>query len=129
MAFRASITTSGKTFDVLACNYEFDRDVDSKGRPASNVYGGKVTVKIESTADTSLIEQMISQFKPISGSVTFQKGDEDAKMKELKFETGYIIGYKENFDIVGAEPMTITFTISAKSIKIGSADFEQNWPE
>jgi hypothetical protein len=129
MAFRATLKMSGKEFDVLDCNYEFHRDVDSKGRPASNVYGGKIYVHIESTEDTSILESMISQFKPISGSIIFKKGDEDAKMKELEFENGYVIDYKEDIDIVGSKPMTLGFTVSAQTVKMGGAQFEQNWPK
>lgn len=86
MAFRATLNLAGKEFDVLDCDYKLERDVDAKGRPASNIYGGKLRVRVESTEDTSILEQMVNQFKPITGSVIFKKGDEEAKMKELTWE-------------------------------------------
>ena len=128
MAFRATLSLGGKEFDVLDCDYKLKRDVDSKGRPASNIYGGKVRVHVESTEDTSILEQMVSQFKPISGSITFKKGDEEAKMKELTWENGYIVEFEENIDVIGKQPMTTTFVISAQVLKVGGAQFEQNWP-
>jgi hypothetical protein len=128
MAFRAVLNLSGKEFDVLDCDYKLERDVDSKGRPASNIYGGKVRIHVESTEDTSILEQMVSQFKPISGSITFKKGNEEAKMKELVWENGYIISFEESIDVVGSKPMTLTFVVSAQVLKIGGAQFEQNWP-
>ncbi|MDR1346839.1 MAG: type VI secretion system needle protein Hcp [Prevotellaceae bacterium] len=128
MAFRAVLNLGGKEFDVLDCDYKLERDVDSKGRPASNIYGGKVRIHVESTEDTSILEQMVSQFKPISGSITFKKGNEEAKMKELVWENGYIISFEESIDVVGSKPMTLTFVISAQVLKIGGAQFEQNWP-
>lgn len=129
MAFRATLNFGGKAFDVLDCKYSLKRDVDSKGRPSSNIYGGLIKVHVESTDDTSILEQMTAQFKPTSGSVTFKKGDEEAKMKELTWENGYIVEFEEDIDIVGSKPMTITFVVSAQVIKIGGAQFEQNWPE
>lgn len=129
MAFRATLKLGGKEFDVLDCRYSLVRDVDSKGRPASNIYGGKIQIHVESTDDTSILEQMTNQFKPISGSITFKKGDEEAKLKELTWENGYVVAFEESLDIVGSTPMTITFTISAQVIKIGGAQFEQNWPK
>ena len=129
MAFRATLSLGGKEFDVLDCKYSLKRDVDSKGRPSSNIYGGQISVHVESTEDTSILEQMINQFKPISGGVVFKKGDEEAKLKELTWENGYIIEFNEDIDIVGAQPMTISFTITAQVIKIGGAQFEQNWPK
>ena len=104
-------------------------DVDSKGRPSSNIYGGQIRLHVESTDDTSILENMTNQFKPHSGSIVFKKGAEEAKMKELTWENGYITEFTENIDIVGSQPMTITFVVSAQVIKIGGAQFEQNWPK
>ena len=128
MAFRATLSLAGKEFDVLDCDYKLERDVDSKGRPASNIYGGKIRVRVESTEDTSILEQMVNQFKPITGSVIFKKGDEEAKMKELTWENGYIISFEESIDVIGANPMSTTFVVSAQVLKIGGAQYEQNWP-
>ncbi|MCL1941993.1 MAG: type VI secretion system needle protein Hcp, partial [Candidatus Azobacteroides sp.] len=65
---------------------------------------------------------------PNSGSIIFKKGDEEAKMKELSWENGYIISFEENIDVIGNKPMTLTFEVSAQVLKIGGAQFEQNWP-
>jgi hypothetical protein len=129
MAFRAALKISGKEYDVLECKYNLRRDTDSKGRPSSNIYGGSITVKVESTADTAIIENMLNQFTPMAGSILFNKGDEEAKMKELTWENGYIVDFKEWIDIVGKQPMYIEFTVSAQILKIGGAQFEQNWPQ
>jgi hypothetical protein len=128
MAFNATLTFGGKEFDVLDASYKLRRDVDSKGRPASNIYGGTVTVRVESTEDTSILEQMVNSFKPCGGNLVFKKGDEEAKMKELIWENGYITEFEEDIDVVGAKPMTLQFTVSAQVLKVGSATFEQNWP-
>ena len=129
MAFRSSLNLGGKEYDVLECNYSLKRDVDSKGRPSSNIYGGKITVRVESTEDTTILETMVNQFKPFNGSVVFKKGDEEGMMKELTFENAYIIEFAEGIDIVGTAPMSINITISAQIIKIGGAEYEENWPK
>ena len=129
MAFRATLNFGGKEFDVLDCSYDLKRDVDSKGRPSSGIYGGQIHLHVESTDDTSILEQMINQFKPTQGSVIFKKGDEEAKLKELSWTNGYIVEFKESIDIVGSKPMTIQFVISAQTLSVGTAQFEQNWPQ
>lgn len=129
MSFRANLSFEGENFDVIKFNYDVKRDVDSKGRPASNLYGGKVNITVESTSKVALFEKMASQFKPNSGAVSFKKDDEDATLKELKWENGYIIGMEEGIHIVGEQPMLITMTISAQKITFGDAILEQNWPE
>lgn len=59
MAFSSTLNLGGKEYDVLDCKYSLRRDVDSKGRPASNIYGGRITVRVESTADTTILEHMV----------------------------------------------------------------------
>lgn len=129
MAFRASLKFEGQEYDVLECNYSFRRDVDLKGRPSSNVYGGNIYVKIESTDDTKIISQMVNQFKPCTGTITFNKGDEDAKMKEVTWENGYVIKFTESLDVIGREPMEIDFVVSAEKIKVEGAEVDHKWPK
>ncbi len=113
---------------MLACDYALRRDVDAKGRPASGVYGGTINLTIESTDDTTIVESMVNQYKPIDGTITFKKSDEDAKMKELTFEKAYVIAFQESIDVKGSKPMQIDFTISAQTIKIGNAEHKNEWP-
>lgn len=129
MAFKAQCKIGSKEFDVISCDYALRRDVDLKGRPSSGVYGGTVNIAVESTDDTSLIESMVNQYKPIDGTVTFKKSDEDAKLKELSWTKGYIIKFQETLDIVGVVPMLIHFTVSAQELKIGGADHKNDWPK
>ena len=130
MAFKASFKFSdSKEFDVLRWDVEFNRDTDPKGRPASVIYGGTINVEVESTPDTIVLDKMFKQYQPVNGSIVFKKADEDAKMKELVFENGYVVKYKEALDVANAFPMTIRFSISAQVVKMGDASFEQNWPE
>ncbi|ACU62305.1 hypothetical protein SAMN05428949_0551 [Chitinophaga sp. YR627] len=130
MAFKATLTFSGKQYDVLQCSYSMYRDVDLKGRPTSGVYGGKIDVEVESNQDTSIIESMVNnQFKPVNGSITIKKQDEDAKMKEITFSDAYIVSFSEGMNAYSDSPMTVSFQISARQIKMGNADHENDWPK
>ncbi len=128
-SFRASLELGGKEFDVLSSEYEFSRDTDKKGKISSNVYGGRITLTIESTEDTSVIEAMLnSQFKSVEGKIVYKKTDEDAKMKEIEFKNAYVVFYKEALDVNGDVPMTINFTVSAEEIIVGNASIHNRWP-
>ena len=129
MAFRASLKFEGNDYDVLQCNYSFCRDVDLKGRPSSSVYGGRIFMEVEATEDSTIVAQMVNQFKSTSGTITFFKGDEESKMKELSWENGYIIKYTESLNIVGREPMKIDFVVTAQKITMEGVDIEQRWPK
>lgn len=128
MAFRADLEIDGKQHRLLHCSYALQRDVDPTGRPASEVKGGTIHFEIESTEDTSLWDLMIAQFKSVDGSIIFKKRDEDSKMKELRFETAYVVDLSENFDSVGGNPMTLSFTLSCHKLTLGSETHENEWP-
>ena len=114
-SFRATLELGGKEYDVLYSNYEFSRTTDKKGQPASSISGGRISVTIESTDDTSTIEAMLnSQFKPVEGKIVYKKSEEDAKMKEISFKNAYIVHYKETLDVNNEAPMTIAMTFSAE---------------
>lgn len=127
-SFRASLELGGKEFDVLYSDYAFSRDTDKKGKPSSNVYGGRITIEVESTEDTSVIEAMLnSQFKTIDGKIIYKKTEEDAKMKEVEFKNAYLVYYKETLDVEGDVPMKLRFTISAEEIVVGNAAIDNRW--
>ncbi|OEK09434.1 type VI secretion system needle protein Hcp [Flavivirga aquatica] len=129
-SFRASLELGGKEFDVLYSEYSFSRDTDKKGKVSSNVYGGRVTLEIESTEDTSVIEAMLnSQFKSVDGKIVYKKTEEDAKMKEIEFKNSYLVYYKEILDVNGDVPMKLRFTVSAEQILIGNASIDNRWPK
>ena len=128
-SFRATLEMGGKEYDVLYSNYEFSRSTYSKGRPSSSISGGRVSVTVESTEDTTALESMVnSQFKPIDGKIVYKKTDEDAKMKEIEFKNAYIVHYKETLDTTNEVPMTIAMTFSAESITVGNAELDNRWP-
>ncbi len=128
-SFRATLELGGKEFDVLSTEYVFSRDTDKKGKVASNVYGGRLNVTIESTEDTSVIEAMLnSQFKSVGAKIIFKKSDEDAKMKEIEVKNAYLVYFKEALNVNGDVPMTINFTLSAEEMTIGNAAIDNRWP-
>ena len=129
-SFRATLEFAGKEYDVLHSEYEFSRTTDSKGKPSSNILGGRVSVVIESTEDTATIEAMLnSQFKQVEGKIVYKKIEEDAKMKEIEFKNAYIVHYKETLDVNNEVPMTIALTFSAELINVGNAALGNRWPK
>jgi hypothetical protein len=130
MAFKATLSVDGgDEIRLLHVSYALNRSVDATGRPSSEVRGGTITLEIESTDDTSILEWMMGSWTQKSGVIKFFKKAEEAKMKELKFENAYCIQYAESIDAVGDNPMTINFTISAEKISVGGASFKNPWPK
>ncbi len=127
MSFKAKLKVGGKEYNVLSCNYELFQETDATGRPSSVTRGGKVYIRVESTADTSLSDWMFNNFERRDGSIVFLKRDTDATSKELKFTEGYMVKYRENFDATGKNPMVETFVISAREIALGVGFHVNKW--
>ncbi|MFC4816877.1 MULTISPECIES: type VI secretion system tube protein TssD [unclassified Flavobacterium] len=127
MSFKARLSVGGKEFNVLNVNYGLFQETDATGRPSTVTRGGKIDVTIEGTGSTELFEWMTNSFERKDGSVKFFKRDSDATLKELKFTEGYLVKHKENFDSTGKNPLTETFTISARKIEMGTGVYENEW--
>ena len=129
MAFKATVELASSKYDALNCGYSFHRSIDAKGRPSSNVFGGTVSIVVESNNDTDIIAQLMDQFKPFSGNITFHKGGDPLVMKKLSWENGYIMSYRETFDMTSRQPMQIHIEISAEKLKMGGENIEHKRPK
>jgi len=130
-AFDAILSVDGGSSDlkVIHCSYSLNRDVDGSGKPSGAVRGGLIQIEIESTKDISFNEWMVEQFTAKNGKVVFKNIDANTSMKELTWENGYIVQLAESFDIVGENSMTLSFTVSAEKLKMGSATHDNRWPK
>jgi hypothetical protein len=127
MSFKAQLDVAGAKNNILDLTYTLKQETDATGRPSSVTRGGQITITVESTGDTKFFEWMCNNFERKDGKVTFTKRDSDATMKELSFKEGYLVSYKENFNAAGENPITETFTISAKEIAMGNASHANEW--
>lgn len=129
MSFKAKLKVGGKELNILACDYSLKQETDATGRPSSTTRGGKINVTVESTGDTTFFEWMVNPFERKDGSIVFIKRDNDATLKEVKFKEAYLIDYFEHFGSTGDNPVTETFTMSAKEMEVGSGVHINEWAQ
>ena len=128
MAFKATFEVDGTKFNILSCSYHFYQETDVTGRPSSITRGGQITVTLESSDDNTLAKWMIDSYGLKSGNLKFFKRDsETAIMKQVDFTDAYLVSYDETFSHESSNPMVITCTLSAKEIKVGSAEHKNEW--
>ena len=127
MSFKAKFEVDGNEYRVLKCDYSLKQTVDDTGRPSSTTRGGLINIVVESTDDTSLFEWMCDSYMRKSGKIIFNNRDEDSKLKELEFEEAYMVEYEESFDNVGSGAMIESLSLSARTIKLGNGEHENEW--
>jgi hypothetical protein len=125
MSFKAKMTVDGTDYDILSCSYGFRQNVDASGRPSSEVKSTDIALLVASSEDNSLMEWGVDSYGKKDGTITFNKIDEDQKMKELQFKDGYITSFNESF---GGDSMMTSITISCRSITVGNAEIDNGWP-
>jgi ADP-ribosylglycohydrolase len=127
MSFKATFEVDGKSYRVVKLDYTLSQFVDDTGRPSSTTRAGTINITVESTDDTTLFEWMCDSYMRKDGKITFNKRDEDAKMKVLEFNEAYMVNYKEFFDSFGPGSMQETFSLSAHIVKMGNGEIESEW--
>jgi hypothetical protein len=128
MSFKAVFKVDGKDYNVLSCNFRMHQDVDVTGRPSSIARGGIVNLVVESTDNSGLLQWMCDSYMKKDATITFNKREENSKLKELEIKEAYCVGYEESFDSAGSGAMTESITLSAKSVKMGDGEHLNEWP-
>ena len=109
---KATVCLQGKDIEVISSHIEFNRKTDNKGRPVTNVIGGRITITVESTRETTILEAMVnSPFKAISGKVIYYNTKDNSIFRVVEFKYAYIVYYKEVYNVDRKRQMYSTITI------------------
>jgi hypothetical protein len=134
MARRPTLTIDGVVYkNVYSVSYTLYTAKDETGRPADRAHAGTVVIKRESDETCDIARWAMDSSKPNwkSGSVMFKNPD-DAKMKELVWENGFITAYSENVPHIKNNPdeqMSEQFEISCQVLKVSDASIDNRWQE
>jgi hypothetical protein len=134
MARRPTLTIDGVVFkNVYSVSYTLYTAKDETGRPADRAHAGTIRVVRESDSTCDIARWAMDSSKPNwkSGSVAFKSPD-DATMKELTWENGFITFYSENVPHIKKAPddqVYEEFEISCQILKIADAEIDNRWQE
>jgi len=134
MARRPSLEIDGVPYlNVYSVSYELYTAKDETGRPSDRAHAGVITVVRESDENSDIARWAMDSSKPNwkSGKVIFRNPD-DAEMKELSWEEGFITAYKETIPHIKDAPdqqIYEEFQISCHKLMIGDAEIDNRWKE
>lgn len=127
MSFLAKLQIDGEEFNVLDFHIKFKQEIDAASKPTGNAKGGIIKISIEANQNVNFLSWMLSGDLTKSGKVIFFRRDAMSKMKELKFEKAYCIGYDEQFTSTTEVPMQIKMKLASKELFFGDATFSNKW--
>lgn len=119
----------GMTYVVEEFDMEFKQDINSKGKPDSDVYGGKLTVTISDTPNDAINQWMMDCYKKQDGEFRFLVNEDkiqEGALLHIQFKDAYCIDYQKVMNPQGAGVLT-TIVISPKYLRVGNEEFENNW--
>ena len=127
MTFNSTVTVNGEEQEALKCGFKCERSVDQKGAPSSSIANLRLWFEVVSTDSTAYLESAFAEQKPLKGKLSFQKGNEQSIMKDVEFEEGYIVRFREEYDRQGEATMTTFVEMTARKVACGNAAYEANW--
>jgi len=134
MARRPILEIDGVAYkNVYSVSYELYTANDETGRPTDRAHAGLIKITRESDENVDIarwaMDSSKTNFK--SGSVVFKNPD-DATMKELKWEEGFVTKYTETIPHVkekADDQVCEYFEISCHRLMIGDAEIDNRWEE
>jgi hypothetical protein len=136
MARRPTLEIDGVTYpNVYEVSYSLSTDKDETGRPTDRAHAEVIKIKIESDPEgnVDIARWAMDTSKPNwkNGKVTFINPD-DAVMKELTWEEGFVTKYEEIVPHVkdkSDEQIYQSIEISCHKLTIGDAEIDNRWTE
>jgi hypothetical protein len=134
MARRPVLQIDGVTYkNVYEVTWELYTAKDETGRPSDRAHAGLIKVTRESDENVDIARWAMDSSQPKwkAGKVTF-KNPNDATMKELSWEEGFVTKYEERIPHIKVRPddqVHEYFEISAHKVTIGDAEIDNRWVE
>jgi|GEM_PF-677678 len=134
---KAKLFVSGTERELLWTDLEYYRMLNHKtGRSGPIPMGGLVTVAFASSYDDDRLLRWMTYSQEgelctlTACKIVFYEGDFDGVVLfEYKYNDAALIYWKETFNSVGEEPMTVTITISAAIQEVKTITWVETWQE
>jgi hypothetical protein len=136
MARRPVLEIDGVVYkNVYEVSYDIYTAKDETGRPTDRAHAGTIKVTIESDPEgnVDIARWAMDTSKPNwkGGKITFKNPD-DADMKTLEWEDGFITKYEETIPHIKDKPdvqIYQYFEVSCQKLKVGDAEVDNRWQE
>jgi hypothetical protein len=116
MSKRAKVHLADCEYTALSCAYSLHKDNDENGYATAALHDGIIEIEIESDDRPNIAARLMERFEPVLGSITFYKNN--APLKILSWQNGYITKFTETFNMLGNSPMIIRLVISAEKLML-----------
>ena len=134
MARRPTLEVDGVVYkNVYEISFELYTAKDETGRPSDRAHAGLIKVRREADENSDIARWAMdsSQTNRKAGKITI-KNPNDAMMKEVSWEEGFVTYYEEHVPHIKEKPENQVyeyFEISCQKLKVGDAEIDNRWEE
>jgi hypothetical protein len=129
MSFSGKLNINGEQFNIENCTIAIGQNIDHSGMPSARPSAGQFTLSIiYHKAVNIFAEWAVSPTMIKSGEIKFSNTNAMSIMQSITFTDAYCINYVQNFHNNNNEAMMAQVVISAREIKIGTAEHTNKWP-
>jgi len=115
---------SRETYELVACDYAFNQDINREGEVCSGLKGGIFSVSIIGKPTEELLAWMFDHIKRYNGEITILDG-KYGTLEQVYFEEARCVDLTIQYKPED-KPCTITkLKIAAGEVRIGNAYFER----
>ncbi|PJJ59369.1 type VI secretion system tube protein TssD [Hymenobacter chitinivorans] len=129
MSFHAELNLEGRTYVVRRFGWSIGQSTDAVGRPEARVHGGRLQVELDSQPDDLIHHWALDDTKKMNGSISIFHSDVRAVRKTITFEDTFCVGLRKEFSAAkSSQNMTMSLSLSANRLTIGSVEIDNKWP-
>ncbi|WP_299242229.1 type VI secretion system tube protein TssD [uncultured Aquimarina sp.] len=127
MSFTSKLLFDDKEINILDFSYTFRQESDYNGKPSSKPQFAGLSVVIESTKDSDLLEWMINPLLAKQLQIRIEPRALNGKGRTLNFIDAHCVDYAELFNNESAHPMTLSLSITSAGVQEGATEFSEYW--
>lgn len=127
MSFTAKLLFDDQEINILDFSYTILQDKDYNGMPSAKPQLLGLSIVIESTKDSELLEWMITPFMTKQLKIQIAPRALNGKGRTLEFIDACCVDYIEQFTSTSENPMTINLKITSAGMKEGTTEFSEYW--
>lgn len=126
MAHKATLEIDGANYEVLHCSYSFHQQINPHtNETTSEIFGGNIDVTVATRKGDKMGDNakiiglmLLPHFDSAKGKLEF-KDQKDERVRLIEFSDSAIVNFSETFTLSGDNAGTQSFTIAARTLKIG----------
>lgn len=128
MSFISKLKIEGNEFKVLHCTFNFNQSLGTNLKPSGKPQGGTLNVTLEVDKSTDFFFWVINPTLTKNGSLTFFNRDAMSKQFTFDFTNAFCTNLSGVFDAYNSEPLKISISINAETLKINDeVEYSNNW--